>query len=65
MQHLERYLKKTYPEVAKNPPTAVEPVQFADNSTKVTLVLPTEKPGFLIVPDRKPEVFNTSFNSMA
>ena len=56
LQHLNRYLKETRPELVKNAPTTIEPTAFADGSTKVTLVLPTETPGFLIVPDRDPEV---------
>ncbi len=34
-------------------PSTEEPVQFAENINKATLVLPSETPGYRIVPDIK------------
>ncbi len=34
-------------------PSTEEPVQFAENVNKATLVLPSETPGYRIVPDIK------------
>ena len=54
LQHLNRYLRETKPELANNAPSTKEPTYFADGSTKVSLVLPTGTPGCQIIPDVDP-----------
>ena len=41
-------------------PTVKEPVEFADVSNKVTLMLPDETGDWRIVPDKCPEVVTVS-----
>ncbi len=53
LQHLEKQLREKEPDLVKFLPSTEEPIQFAENVNKATLVLPSETLGYRIVSDIK------------
>ncbi len=51
LQRLEKYLIEREPDLVRFMPSTEEPLRFDDNMDRVILVLPSEAPGYRMVPD--------------
>ncbi len=60
-QHVETYLQERRPDLMKGIPAIEEPVEFHENSTKVTLKIPDVSMGCEIISDTKPQVYTYNY----